>query len=181
MFLMTGTMKKRKRLGITPAWSLLLIFMLTFVPARGATAWWTCHHCDCNRLVTVTGSFQHPSNNINVIRGTNFRVSIPDLDPGIYRVALVLPLSSKHQRIPLEISSRGKKPWSGEIATGFHDGSIYSLSFRVPFDGMAADRPLILEFRARKAWVSLKSLEISNSQGQAVVSMEMKDLVSKKP
>jgi len=178
---MTGTIKKGKRIRMTPAWSLLFVFMLTCVPARGATAWWTCHHCDCNRLVTVTGSFQHPQTDLNVIHGMDFQVTIPDLDPGIYGVTLGCRPGSKHQRIPLEISSKGKKLWSGEIATGFHDGSIDSLSFRVPFDGMAADRPLILEFRARKAWVSLKSLEISNSQGQAVVSMEMKDLVSKKP
>ena len=181
MFLMTGTMKKRKRLGITPAWSLLLIFILIFVPASGATAWWTCHHCDCNRLVMVTGSFQHPQSDINVIRGTNFRVTIPDLDPGNYCVTLALPLGSKHQRIPLEISSGGKKLWSGEVATGSSNDLINLLSFQVPFDGMAADGPMVLEFRARKGEVVLRSLTISNSQGQAVVSMEMKDLVSTKP
>ena len=178
---MTGKIKKGKRIRMTPAWSLLFVFMLTCVPARGATAWWTCHHCDCNRLVTVTGSFQHPQTDLNVIHGMDFQVTIPDLDPGIYGVTLGCRPGSKHQRIPLEISSKGKKLWSGEIATGFHDGSIDSLSFRVPFDGMAAVGPMVLEFRARNGEVVLKSLEIINSQGQAVVLMEMKDLVSTKP
>lgn len=139
---------------------------------RGAEEMWTCPHCDCNRQVTVQGEFHHLSGTAAGIRGRQFLVSVPHLDPGNYRVTIGVPedRAARPGGDLFGISCMARMLLRN-ISPVKHRETVWTRGLRFPGNG-----PMVLGFKTLRGEASLGSLEIVNDQGQSVVSMEMQDL-----
>jgi len=161
---MPQTMKKRGRDSVVSGVTLMLFLMISLQPLRAVEEWWTCPHCDCNRRVSVTGDFRHVTGEI---AGNNFRISVPGLDPGDYRVMIGMTPIVTRKGDRLVVSCDGKALFRNP------DPGRHLLTKIVRIKGKG---PMILGFSAGGGEVRLGSLEILNAQGQSLVSMETKDL-----
>ena len=167
--------------------------LLSPVPAAFSTDE-TCAACD--RQILVSGQFNHattegaaildaPRRGDEAFReeiyGTNFTVSIPNLDPGKYTVTI--------GEAETHFDTAGQRQFDvrcGDLclATNFDvfaaaggANKVCFLSAGVEHSNDAVGGPLTLTFIARKDNAKLNTLEVKNAAGTVLLSMKAADLV----